>query len=401
MFFKMMEAYINQNFNEEMICIYYDSWENDFFYDPLLSMLTCFKDSIESKDNVTSDDLKVAGKTIFYDVLKSFTKGSFDLEKIESALNQNEERELINEFEREKGSRKIIRKMLHDLSMLPEEYRSRKVVFLIDELDRCKPTFALGLIETMKHFFDAPNYYFVMAVDKEQLGSTIKRKYGDNIDDMGYLRRFIDFEITMTPMNINSYVRFYRRKLNIKSDEFQWLFKSIELFSEINNLTLRDLDKIFAYLRLIFPIDDCFLTKEDLLREGLMSNSESYFTAITTEKNSFDQAILGFMLVLKVVDSELYRDIIDKNTLSEFNNRLLNFAGFNKDTIGYKIAESFLNLYTWNRINIDEIVLENNNIFALKNHKTELRVRHYCENGEFKIPVLDKIQLIREVHIKE
>jgi predicted KAP-like P-loop ATPase len=35
----------------------------------------------------------------------------------------------------------------------------KPLVFIVDELDRCKPEFAIRLIERIKHFFDIPKLY--------------------------------------------------------------------------------------------------------------------------------------------------------------------------------------------------------------------------------------------------
>lgn len=53
----------------------------------------------------------------------------------------------------------------------------RKIVIIIDELDRCKPTFAVQLLEIVKHLFDIKGITFIFMLDIEQLSYLIKTIY--------------------------------------------------------------------------------------------------------------------------------------------------------------------------------------------------------------------------------
>ncbi|OCJ61184.1 hypothetical protein A6U96_13920 [Agrobacterium tumefaciens] len=62
----------------------------------------------------------------------------------------------------------------------------------VDELDRCRPTYAIGLLERIKHIFDVEGMIFVMATDTEQLSHSINNVYGNNFDSKQYLQRFFN-----------------------------------------------------------------------------------------------------------------------------------------------------------------------------------------------------------------
>jgi hypothetical protein len=72
-----------------------------------------------------------------------------------------------------------------------EGYSAPLFVF-VDELDRCKPIFAVGLLEAVKHIFDVPGVCVVIATNMEQLAHTIKAVYGQGFDARTYLQRFFD-----------------------------------------------------------------------------------------------------------------------------------------------------------------------------------------------------------------
>jgi hypothetical protein len=73
--------------------------------------------------------------------------------------------------------------------------KGKPLVYMVDELDRCNPTFAVKVLERIKHLFDVPNVVFVLSIDKRQLACSVKGFYGSNeIDADEYLRRFIDVD---------------------------------------------------------------------------------------------------------------------------------------------------------------------------------------------------------------
>ena len=72
-----------------------------------------------------------------------------------------------------------------------------RIVLFIDELDRCRPTFAIETLEQIKHIFETKNMIFVLSLDKEQLANAIGTIYGANYNANGYLSRFFDLEFSL------------------------------------------------------------------------------------------------------------------------------------------------------------------------------------------------------------
>jgi hypothetical protein len=60
----------------------------------------------------------------------------------------------------------------------------------IDELDRCRPTYSIAMLERIKHLFDVDGVVFVLATDATQLSHSIKAVYGSEFDSKRYLQRF-------------------------------------------------------------------------------------------------------------------------------------------------------------------------------------------------------------------
>lgn len=90
-----------------------------------------------------------------------------------------------------------IEEIKKELSRVVEQNHPKKVVVLIDELDRCRPSFSLALIEKIKHVFDVRGIHFVLSMNKEQMLSSIDHAYGIASKKESYLEKFIDFTITL------------------------------------------------------------------------------------------------------------------------------------------------------------------------------------------------------------
>lgn len=69
------------------------------------------------------------------------------------------------------------------------------LIVFIDELDRCRPDFSLGIIEVLKHFFRVDGIHFVLIANSEALECSVNHKYGTGINSREYLEKFYDFSI--------------------------------------------------------------------------------------------------------------------------------------------------------------------------------------------------------------
>lgn len=71
------------------------------------------------------------------------------------------------------------------------------IVIFLDELDRCRPDFAVRTLERIKHFFDVPKVVFVLLINRAQLVAAIKGLYGARLDAEGYLAKFIQLQLVL------------------------------------------------------------------------------------------------------------------------------------------------------------------------------------------------------------
>lgn len=76
------------------------------------------------------------------------------------------------------------------------------IIIIVDELDRCRPTYAIKLLEEIKHLFDVPGLVFVFGLFEQQLARSISGAYGPNFDGSTYLRRFINRTYSLVSPNL-------------------------------------------------------------------------------------------------------------------------------------------------------------------------------------------------------
>lgn len=184
---------------------YIDAWKNDFSDDPLLTVIDSVIKALRSNPNVRALDyedrlfskLKLIGKASAEAALKHAKLDSFG-----EILGLH--REKAGNIEE---SRKLISRWLSDVVSSPinENYRSPMYIF-IDELDRCRPTYAIELLETVKHLFELQNIVFVIATNTDQLQHSIKAVYGEGFDASRYLYRFFRRSFSLRPVSLLHFV---------------------------------------------------------------------------------------------------------------------------------------------------------------------------------------------------
>ncbi|HBL7112095.1 TPA: NTPase, partial [Serratia marcescens] len=80
---------------------------------------------------------------------------------------------------------------------LQEIAEDNPIIIFIDELDRCKPSFSISILENIKHVFDVENVHFVLITNTQQLEASINHLYGQSVDAKRYLDKFIRFTFTL------------------------------------------------------------------------------------------------------------------------------------------------------------------------------------------------------------
>ena len=85
-------------------------------------------------------------------------------------------------------------------------FNGRSLFIMIDELDRCRPSYAIELLEIAKHLFSVDKIVFVLALNRMELAHSVRGLYGVEFDAEGYLYRFFDLDYTLPSPNREKFV---------------------------------------------------------------------------------------------------------------------------------------------------------------------------------------------------
>lgn len=245
--------------------IYFNAWEDDFCDDPLLAIIgqlsDYFKDSgLKAKAlEIAKIAIPLLGRNI-KSVLQHGTGTTFDTSGLESR-----QQKLLEEYIDQRKTKDELKQGLSELADEVVKETGQPLVFIIDELDRCRPTFTIELLERVKHIFDVPHIVFLLGINKDELCKSLKSVYGE-IDADTYLRRFFDMEFTLPPVNSESFgkhlierykLRHFFNDLSTKAGD-RVHSEDINTIDEFFpglwgrlNLTLRDIDYCVRLIALV------------------------------------------------------------------------------------------------------------------------------------------------------
>ena len=97
--------------------------------------------------------------------------------------------EKIENHKKEKHNIDSFKTELEQLGKFVDDVQGFPLVIIVDELDRCRPSYAVEVIEKIKHLFSTRNVVFILSVNSSELQKSIKSIYGD-IDAKSYLTKF-------------------------------------------------------------------------------------------------------------------------------------------------------------------------------------------------------------------
>ena len=192
--------------NDSHHLIYIDAFKADHANDPLMTVLAevikVLPDD-ESKQGFMKKALpalrygfKASAKAVVAHALKQdFADVADDFDKeiqkaADKAIDATVESVLKDHVKAEKNL-KALQTSLAEIATI------RPIVLFVDELDRCRPNFAVDTLEIIKHTFDVEGVSFVLITNTQQLKASINHCYGNAVDAQRYLDKFVKFTITL------------------------------------------------------------------------------------------------------------------------------------------------------------------------------------------------------------
>ena len=280
-FAKMWQAHLRK---QNVEAIYFDAYASDYLEDPFV----CFSGEIldfagkhlgkpakkEFRDTAITVGKRLAGLVMKIG-LRTATMGGINATDVAELKNIGAEvaegvgdvgadiiEKKIDGYTEEKDALKSFRESLAKLAKQVREKQGFPLTIIVDELDRCRPDFALNLLERIKHLFDVENVAFVLLVNRVQIENYVATIYGDGVDAHSYLLKFanlfVDLPVQQPVFRHEQGRQEFVRGLFIHHDftervpDSEFLSRSMSILIPHFDLTLREIEKVFVILCLYY-----------------------------------------------------------------------------------------------------------------------------------------------------
>ncbi len=97
----------------------------------------------------------------------------------------------------EKVRQKELPEQLKALHAALQKGKNKRVIIIIDELDRCHPDYAIAFLEAMKQVFNQSGFVFCLMVNADYLENLAQHRFGVSTNDEKYLDKFVDIRLAL------------------------------------------------------------------------------------------------------------------------------------------------------------------------------------------------------------
>ncbi|MFN8359670.1 MAG: P-loop NTPase fold protein [Candidatus Kapaibacterium sp.] len=330
-FVKMWQNHLdNNNFKT----IYFNAWENDFNKNPLAAIVSEFSSLSKNSKNTDYSKLIEAGaaitksavvggaKTLAARIIGSEATGEIVSKMTESVLDGVFKDALKNYKEAKQGIVNFRKHLESYVSKFGNDGKKdigdgKPLIFIIDELDRCRPDYAVEVLEILKHLFCVPGIVFVLSIDKVHLSCAIKGYYGSSeFDARDYLRRFIDLEYVLPNPSTEAYCNYLYDKY-----QFEPYFSKRNLFS-VPNIThsIESKDNFISYTTALFEHHKFTLRQQ----EKIFINAKVALSGLHIHKPMYPTVYM-LLLFIRFHSQELFLEIVNsKHNIREVLKNIYN-----------------------------------------------------------------------------
>ena len=261
-FLKMWRAYLKQ---QGFKTVFFDAWSCDFYDEALPALIGEIQKQIEPEPSFKDTANKLvkllpsAAKSII-----AMTAGNAGKEIIEFLQEAGQQHGKIQDYLNYRTAVDEFKQELGKTAKPGKENPGKLLVIFVDELDRCRPPFAIEVLEKVKHIFDVEFIFFVFAINKNELKKSINTIYGE-IDSERYLQKFFDKTIPL--VNTGNLIDTSIKKTGLENlterpggslnvgysiESLDNVKKWLKLFSETFNISLRNQEQLTSALGMPF-----------------------------------------------------------------------------------------------------------------------------------------------------
>ncbi|MDE1206014.1 KAP family P-loop NTPase fold protein [Tenacibaculum larymnensis] len=363
---------------EDTLCIYFNGWTFEGYDDAKAALLNSIINEIENNKKLSSevketvknkakklwesiDWMRGAGmvlKNIALPAVSAYFTGGVSLapfamqkmkewsidtpERFIEKLGSEEGKELLNSLKKENvtNDKRInpVAEFRKDFSDLLDATNYKRLVVIIDDLDRCKPDRIIENLEAIKLFVNVPKTAFVIGADPRIVRHAIEYKYGntnsiqgDNsriIDD--YLEKLIQLPYSLPKLSepeVDTYISMLICKREIEVDKFK------EVYSDFHEFRVKDKYSSYGLLNMqnILSIQEFEKVKSNiisipslvpLITQSLYGNPRQIKRFLNTyilrkrlsdvaKLDGFDSSVLAKLMLLEYSEIRLFRQLFE------------------------------------------------------------------------------------------
>lgn len=300
-----MEEYINNKQGDKHKCIYWNAARADYASDPLTMFIAAMYKYVPD-DNKKAFEVSVgnlfgtfaigAATNVMFQTLTLplyFLKINEAIEAgakaVEQEVDSDVRRNAIHRFLADASNEEL--RIDLSKSILASLSGKKETVFIIDELDRCRPDFALKMLETIKHLFSAANCKFVIVANQFSLVSSIQKLYGlEKEEAETYISKFVKIKMRLPLVVRSSDVGcnfiYYKHLMQDKSDATfynnEYIKTVIDVVCSHNRLQLREIEKVVSIIQIF----------DDNSNKNLLNDKDSHHALIAV--------VIALMTVAKI-----------------------------------------------------------------------------------------------------
>lgn len=305
------ESKLREGINKEKyLVVKYDAWKNNFYSDPLIAILFCIFDELEGQVQHreikrAQRDQKKQAKKYAKEVIKEISNNTAELAKIlcdkisqlngwasivavtaeiiKSIIKQATYKTLDHEkFDDFKSYQSLLNEAKATLNALTNQSNQhhKKLVILVDEIDRCLPNEQMLILERLHHLFDIKNCAVIVALNKATIVSGYNKQFSEDngeyrIDGNLYLRKFFDYEVEVP----------CRGGVYLKNTLGELLSEQNKLIDEKNKLPAKYIDILIDFVN---EFDDKYSKVSEKSRSNEPSSIRRLEKYIQDLKKLFD-----------------------------------------------------------------------------------------------------------------
>ena len=226
---------------DRFFTVRYDCWEYDYYEEPVVAIISVLKDVLDSYLNLIPE----GAKSFLLDTAKNMiTKAGVGISKLgvdigECIGESKSDAELYDQYFGFSEAIETVRNGIKEIA------KDQTVVIIVDELDRCLPTYAIKVLERIHHIFNGlENVVVIIAMEKKQIENSLHQIYGEGMDVDQYLKKFISFSVKLDNGSARNFIAKYPSFMDMfdiqENDEMESFLNTITL-----GLDIRTQEKIF------------------------------------------------------------------------------------------------------------------------------------------------------------